>query len=47
MLRDRPELIDAVSANFFLGTVLLETVYRDSAAGRATAKVKEMAARLV
>ncbi len=46
MLRDRPALVDAVSATLLLGTILLDTVNLDPAAERVTAKDQAVAARL-
>ena len=46
VLQDRPALIDAVSATLLLGTILLDTVNLDPAAGRVTAKDRDIAARL-
>ena len=46
VLQDRPALIDSVSATLLLGTILLDTVNLDPAAGRVTAKDRDIAARL-
>jgi len=46
VLRERPALIDTVSAMLLLGTILLDTVNLDPAAGRVTSKDRDIAARL-
>jgi len=46
MLQDRPDLINVQSATLMLGTILLDTVNLDPAAGRVTAKDQAIVNRL-
>ena len=47
ILQRRPEILDQQSATLLLGAVLLDTVNLDADAGRATARDREIAGRLI